>query len=155
MFTYSKMGRSLLAGMLDEFNVERSDMEIKVSEIVDYGISADGRDTVVNFQTTEGYIASLHFSSLDMEKIVHELALVVSRAKELSEPSKQNIPAILKPSKALANLAAGEMVIVLSLQIPNNLEIHYGFEVKQALTLATQIISAADGCMEDTRHSGH
>jgi hypothetical protein len=125
-------------------------MELVVSELTGYGISADGGDAVLYLRTADDRTASLRIGTPELERVVQELGQVVTKVRELSELSKQNLIALVQPSKARANLASDGLTIVISLQIRNSLEIHYGFERNHALALAAQMTAAAERGMKST-----
>jgi hypothetical protein len=129
--------------------------DILISKYTEGAISQDGRNIVLTFQVQDGSKASLHLTALELEKLMHDLSFLITKARELSELSKQGIVSILRPSKASANLLSDNRTVVLSFQIRAGLELHYGFESTVAIELNDQIKEVVQQGIETGPQRGH
>lgn len=128
---------------------------VEVNRLEECAISRDGRSVTVNLMGKENKTIALDFSTIDLERTVHELVVLLTKARELSEVSKQGIVSFVRPTNArAASLSDGQTVLV-SFQLPSGLEMHYGMQPTHAQTLADQIQDEARKGMTAKRHPGH
>jgi hypothetical protein len=118
--------------------------EFSISNLKDFDITPDGRKTILNFVEATGETLSLKISILDLERVTHEMGLILSKAPELSDISKQNIVPFLRPSKFRADLLAEGSTVLTVYQLASGIEHRYGLEPRGAEELARQMLDAAE-----------
>jgi hypothetical protein len=128
---------------------------VEVTRLKEAAISLDGRSVTVNLLAKENEITSLDFSTIDLERIVHELMVLLTNARQMSEVSRQGIVSFVRPTNARAALLSDDQTLIVSFQLPSGLEMHYGMQPTQAQKLADQIQNEAQKGMTAKRHPGH
>jgi hypothetical protein len=129
--------------------------EFAVSRFHDFDISRNGRATRLNFLDARGKKVSLNMTVIELERITHELGFLLTKARQLSEESKQDIVPFLRPANTRASLLKDGMTVVISFQIPSGLEMYYGLDPTQASTLAVQLQEEAQKGMKSKAPSRH
>lgn len=117
---------------------------IPVTELKDFDISQDGRNTVLNFTNKGEDSVSLKISTLDLQRITQEIGILLTKARQLSEVSKQNIVPFLRPSRFRADLLEHGSTVVLAFGFSSGLDHYYGLEPIDADKLADQIRDASE-----------
>jgi hypothetical protein len=114
-----------------------------VSKLTNVELSRDGRNMVLHFATDSEKI-SLTIDTMAVETAMTELGYIITKARELSEISKQGIVQIFRPARFRAELATEGSTVVVSFAHENGLESHFGLQPKLATELARQILDAAE-----------
>jgi hypothetical protein len=114
-----------------------------VSKFTDFDIASNGRSVVLNFEIDSGPI-SLEFNEILLEKVHYELGLAITKARQLSEISKQHLVSFLRPPQFRADLIENGQTVIISFRQANGLEMNYGLEPTHADALARQILSASE-----------
>ena len=117
--------------------------EFSLSNLTDFDLSRDGRKTILNFKDESGEKVSLKLTTINLERITQELAFLLTRARQLSDVSKQNIVPFLHPARFRADLLIEGGTVVVSFELPTGLQNHYGLEPDLAIELARQLQDAA------------
>jgi hypothetical protein len=115
-------------------------VEASISKLKDFDLTRDGRKAILNFDI-DGERLALKISTLDLEALTHELGLVVSKARQLSN---HNVVPFLRPAKYRADLVEQGSTVVTVYQLPSGIEHRYGLEPMGAETLARQMLDAAE-----------
>jgi hypothetical protein len=113
-------------------------MKVSVSSLKDFDISMDGRNAILNFDSV-----SLKITTMELEKVVHELGFLLIKARQLSDISKQGIVPFLRPTKVRGSLLGDGRAVVASFQLASGLELHYGMDLDVADALTAQLQEAA------------
>jgi hypothetical protein len=114
-----------------------------ITSLKDYDIAKNGRTVVLNFADDRDTPVSLKMSEIEVEKLAHELEFVITKARQLSDLSKQGIVPFLRPDKSRANLTTQGSTVVVSFVLRTGLVLHYGLEPTEAEALGRQILDAA------------
>jgi hypothetical protein len=115
----------------------------EISSLKDFDIAPDGRKAVLNFADDQDLPVSLKFTQLQLEQLAHELGFVLTKARQLSEASKQGMAPFLRPARCRGGASPGEPTVIVSFQLPSGLEMHYGLEPIVAEGLAKQLHDGA------------
>jgi hypothetical protein len=117
--------------------------DFAISHITDFDISRDGK-AVLNCRDEDGKPISIKMATMDLERFSVEIGFLLTKARELSEISKQNIVPFLQPAKFRADLLTQGSTVVIAFQLASGLQHHYGLEPTDADALACQILDAAE-----------
>jgi hypothetical protein len=131
--------------------------EFSLANLTDFDLSKDGRKTVLNFQDESAAKVSLKLTTINLELVTQELAFLLTKARQLSDVSKQNIVPFLHPARFRADVLTEGGTVVVSFELPTGLQHHYGLEPSFAMELARQLHDAAQRGMTTTspkRHCG-
>jgi hypothetical protein len=128
---------------------------VEVTRLEECAISRNGRSVTINLTGKKNETIALDFSTIDLERTVHELVVLLTNAHQLSEVSKQGIVSFVRPTNARAASLSDDRTVIVSFQLPAGLEMHYGMQPIQAQKLADQIQNEAQKGMTAKRHPGH
>ncbi|MFZ1091304.1 MAG: hypothetical protein WAN75_19095, partial [Xanthobacteraceae bacterium] len=81
--------------------------------------------------------------TLELEKIAHYLGFVLTKARQMSDISKQGVVPFLRPTRVQADLLGQASVVILSFAMRAGVEMHYGLDPAHAHAFARQIEEAA------------
>jgi hypothetical protein len=129
--------------------------EFAVSRLSDFDISRNGRATRLNFLDARGKKVSLNMTVMELERITHELGFLLTKARQLSEESKQDIVPFLRPVNTRASILKDGTTVVMSFKIPSGLELHYGLDSTQPSAFAAQLQEEAQKGMKSKPPSRH
>ena len=115
-----------------------------VSKLRDFQISRDGRTAVLHFVgAADEDPVSLEMTTLELEIATQEMGSLLTKARELSDVSKQGIVPIFCPTHCRASPTEDSRV-ALEFRLNNGLEHRYGLEPNHAAELARQILDVAE-----------
>jgi hypothetical protein len=117
--------------------------EISIAQFKDYDVSSDGRNAVLHFIDRDGRPLAIKVETLELEKIAHNLGFVLTKARQMSDISKQGVVPFLRPTRVQADLLSQGSVVILSFAMRAGVEMHYGLEPIHANAFADQIKEAA------------
>jgi hypothetical protein len=129
--------------------------EFAVSRLSDFDISRNGRATRLTFLDAKGKKVSLNMTVMELERITHELGFLLTKARQLSEESKQDIVPFMRPANTRASILKDGTTVVMSFKIPSGLELHYGLDPTQASAFAAQLQEEAQKGMKSKPPSRH
>jgi hypothetical protein len=78
--------------------------EISIAQFKDFDVAADGRKVVLHFTDPDGRPIAIQVESLELEKIAHNLGFVLTKARQISDISKQGVVPFLRPTRVQADL---------------------------------------------------
>jgi hypothetical protein len=117
---------------------------IAITSLKDFDLAKDGSNTVLNFTDDQGGLVSLKFDFVGLERLSHELMLVLSKARQFALQSSGIVP-ILRPARCQAEIQnADPTSVVVSFQLHSGLELHYGIQSTVAEALAKQLLEKAE-----------
>src|SRR6202035_2639056 len=108
-----------------------------------YDVSPDGRKAVLHFIDGDGKPVAIKVETLELEKIAHNLGFVLTKARQMSDISKQGVVPFLRPTLVQADLLSHGSVVILSFAMRAGVEMHYDLEPIHANAFADQIKEAA------------
>jgi hypothetical protein len=117
--------------------------EITIAQFKDYDVSPDGRKAVLHFIDGDGRPVAIKVETQELEKIAHNLGFVLTKARQISDISKQGVVPFLRPTRVQADLLGQGSVVILSFAMRAGVEMHYGLEPAHANEFARQITEAA------------
>jgi hypothetical protein len=117
--------------------------EISIAQFKDFDVAADGRKVVLHFTDPDGRPIAIKVETLELEKIAHNLGFVLTKARQISDISKQGVVPFLRPTRVQADLLGGASVVILSFAMRAGVEMHYGLDPAHAHAFARQIEEAA------------
>ena len=117
--------------------------EISIAQFKDYDVSPDGRNAVLHFIDGDGRPVAIKVETQELEKIAHNLGFVLTKARQMSDISKQGVVPFLRPTRVQADLLGQGSVVILSFAMRAGVEMHYGLEPVHANEFARQITEAA------------
>jgi hypothetical protein len=126
-----------------------------ISKLDNFDISKSGRLARLNFFDSRGKKVSLTMTVLELERITHEMGFLLTKAREISEESKQDIVPFMRPKHARASALKDGTAVVISFQIPSGLEVHYGLNPVPAGALATQLAQEVEKSLKSHPPSRH
>jgi len=127
-----------------------------VASLKDCDIARDGRNVILNFNCSDqSDPLSLKLGTMELEKIAHELAFVIIRARAMSEVAKQGVVPFMRPRLSRADLTTDGLTVVVSFALPSGMVTHYGLESTDADSLARQIQDASEKSKKTSRPSQH
>jgi hypothetical protein len=129
--------------------------EFAVSRFNDFDISRNGRTTRLNFLDARGKKVSLNMTVLELERITHEFGFLLTKARQLSEESKQDIVPFFRPANARASTLKDGTTVIISFQTSSGLEMYYGLDPAQANVLAAQLQEQAQKAIKSQPSSRH
>lgn len=126
-----------------------------VTSIKDFDISTNGRNVVLNFADDKDRPVSLKISTIELERVNQEIGFAITKARKLSDISKQGIIPFIRAAKWRAELLDSQPVVVISFALQNGLEVHYGLSPIDAPSLARQILDASQRGISAKPQSSH
>jgi hypothetical protein len=78
--------------------------EFSLADLTDFDLSKDGRKTILNFKDESGEKVSLKLTTMNLERVTQELGFLLTKARQRSDVSKQNIIPFLHPARFRADL---------------------------------------------------
>jgi hypothetical protein len=117
--------------------------EISIAQFKDYDVSPDGRKAVLHFIDGDGRPVAIKVETQELEKIAHNLGFVLTKARQISDISKQGVVPFLRPTRVQADLLGQGSVVILSFAMRAGVEMHYGLDPVHANEFARQIKEAA------------
>jgi hypothetical protein len=117
--------------------------EISIAKFKDYDVSPDGRKAVLHFIDGDGRPVAIKVETQELEKIAHNLGFVLTKARQISDISKQGVVPFLRPTRVQADLLGQGSVVILSFAMGAGVEMHYGLDPAHAHAFARQIEEAA------------
>jgi hypothetical protein len=127
-----------------------------LTELKNCDISQDGRTIALNFADENDRPVSLSIPTLSLEKTHHDIGQVITKARQLSDISKQGIiPFQVASGWRATVMVTDRLFVLISFRFDNGLEMHYGIPATAAGALAESILEAARQGISTKPQSSH